>query len=115
MSTEHFNDQCPQVKDVNLANGFRRYEPPSSNFYNPSWKDHPNLKWGSQGPRQAYPSNPSSSTSMNLEDILTKNKNKNLTFQQTMQHFKKYTLTFQQETRARISSLTSQMSQLASM
>uniref|UniRef100_A0A9I9EKR0 Uncharacterized protein n=1 Tax=Cucumis melo TaxID=3656 RepID=A0A9I9EKR0_CUCME len=30
----HFNDQWPQVKDVNLANEFRRYEPPSSNFYN---------------------------------------------------------------------------------
>ena len=33
---EHFNDQCPLVKDVNPGNGFRRYEPPSSNFYNPS-------------------------------------------------------------------------------
>ena len=41
----NFNDQCPQVKDVNLANGFREYEPPSSNSYSPSWKDDRTLVW----------------------------------------------------------------------
>ncbi|KAL0561532.1 hypothetical protein IC582_001962 [Cucumis melo] len=51
---------------------------------------------------------------MNLEDILTKMVNNNLTFQQTMQDFQKDTLAFQQEKMARTSSSTSQMSQLAS-
>ncbi|TYJ98083.1 hypothetical protein E5676_scaffold565G00140 [Cucumis melo var. makuwa] len=44
---DHQNDQCPEFKDENALRGFETNDQ-SSNTYNSSWRDHPNLRWGPQ-------------------------------------------------------------------
>ncbi|CAN6581407.1 unnamed protein product [Malus baccata var. baccata] len=57
MSCPH-KDVCPDftTEQVNAFNNFQRprYDP-YSNFYNPGWRDHPNLKWDKdQHPRSQF-------------------------------------------------------------
>ncbi|XP_031120219.1 uncharacterized protein LOC116023362 [Ipomoea triloba] len=106
-------DSCEQA---NAVGGFpgqpqRNYDP-YSNTYNPGWRDHPNLSYKPRPqfsqfqprqPIQQQPSSsqqPSSNSSMSLEDIV-----KSLA---TNTH------QFQQETKTSIQHLESQISQLAS-
>ncbi|KAA0032031.1 retrotransposon gag protein [Cucumis melo var. makuwa] len=55
----HHNDQCPKIKEVSAMGGFIRNDS-QSNAYNSGWRNHPNLRWGSQEPK---PTNTSSSSS----------------------------------------------------
>jgi len=123
----HPTDACPTLQEepteqVNAAGGFpgqpqRNYDP-FSKTYNPGWRDHPNLSYGSsqsnqhvaqnrpnfQQYRQPYPprqqQGQSSNSEMSLEDIV-----KSLATN---------TLQFQQETKASIQCLENQMGQMAS-
>ena len=61
-STSHYSDECPSITGTIVeepsqafaANMFRGYRTSqnnydlSSNRYDPSWKNHPNMKWGNQ-------------------------------------------------------------------
>uniref|UniRef100_A0A6N2NBX1 Reverse transcriptase n=1 Tax=Salix viminalis TaxID=40686 RepID=A0A6N2NBX1_SALVM len=115
--SDHSTDMCPQLQEdvipqVNAVNGFgnqQRNHDPYSNQYNPGWRDHPNLRYGQPHNRQQFPSfgqnkaapppHQASSSGMSLEDIV-----KSLA---TNTHL------FQQETRASIQNLETQVSQLA--
>ncbi|XP_010247770.1 PREDICTED: uncharacterized protein LOC104590728 [Nelumbo nucifera] len=91
----HPTDMCSSVQDesmqqVNAVGGFpgqpqRKYDP-YSNYYNPGWRDHPNLSYGNQGgPQRFQPQafnrqppiptltqaqNQPSSSSMSLDEIV---------------------------------------------
>ncbi|KAL0409445.1 UNVERIFIED_CONTAM: hypothetical protein Sradi_1878900 [Sesamum radiatum] len=116
-SSGHATNACPTLHEectmhANAVGGFSR--PPQrghdhfSNTYNPEWRDYPKLRYGDQPqnfqrpPYQQPPPPPQANTNsgMPLEDIV---KTLALSTQQ-----------FQQETRASIQNLESQMSQLAS-
>ncbi|KAL0413527.1 UNVERIFIED_CONTAM: hypothetical protein Sradi_1554400 [Sesamum radiatum] len=117
-SSGHSTDACPKLHEerathANAVGGFfrpsqRGYDP-FSNTYNPRWRDHPNMRYGDQPqnfqrPPYQQPSPPSQAnpnSGMPLEDIV---KTLALSTQQ-----------FQQETRASIQNLDSQVSQLASL
>ncbi|XP_031096917.1 uncharacterized protein LOC116001167 [Ipomoea triloba] len=120
-ATGHQTDMCPTLQydyceQANAVGGFpgqpqRNYDP-YSNTYNPGWRDHPNFSYKPRPqfphfqprqPIQQQPSSsqqPSSNSSMSLEDIV-----KSLATN---------TQQFQQETRTRIQHLESQMSLLVS-
>ncbi|KAL0413153.1 UNVERIFIED_CONTAM: hypothetical protein Sradi_1517000 [Sesamum radiatum] len=116
-SSDHATNACPTLHEeftmhANAVGGFSR--PPQrvhdhfSNTYNPEWRDYPKLRYGDQPQnfqKTSIPTTTSTSSSqhqsaMPLEDIV---KTLALSTQQ-----------FQQETRASIQNLESQMSQLAS-
>ncbi|KAL0414211.1 UNVERIFIED_CONTAM: hypothetical protein Sradi_1622800 [Sesamum radiatum] len=116
-SSGHATNACPTLHEectmhANAVGGFsgpsQRGYAPFSNTYNPGWRDHPKLRYGDEPqnfqrpPYQQPPPPPQANTNsgMPLEDIV---KTLALSTQQ-----------FQQETRASIQNLESQMSQLAS-
>ncbi|XP_031108716.1 uncharacterized protein LOC116013208 [Ipomoea triloba] len=120
-------DYCEQA---NAVGGFpgqpqRNYDP-YSNTYNPGWRDHPNFSYKPhptfpqfqpRQPIQEQPSSsqqPSSNSSMSLEDIVKSLAINTQQFQRDTQQFQQQTQQFQQETRTSIQHLESQMSQLAS-
>ncbi|XP_073295878.1 uncharacterized protein [Primulina huaijiensis] len=113
----HSTDTCPTLQEdptqqVNAIGGFpgqpqHRYDP-YSNSYNPRWKDHPNFSYRNQGGQQGYPQqnfhkNPSpaqaSNSGMSLDEIV--------------KALAENTQKFQQETRASIQNLSTQVGQLA--
>ncbi|KAL0433180.1 UNVERIFIED_CONTAM: hypothetical protein Slati_2652300 [Sesamum latifolium] len=106
-SLGHFTDACPTLHEeptehADVVGGFfgqeRRHDP-FSNTYNPGWRDHPNLRYGNQSHNFQKPPQTNPNPGMPLEDIV---KTLALSTQQ-----------FQQETRASIRNLESQVSQLA--
>ncbi|XP_031127650.1 uncharacterized protein LOC116029749 [Ipomoea triloba] len=127
-ATGHQTDMCPTLQydyceQANAIGGFpgqpqRNYDP-YSNTYNLGWRDHPNFSYK---PRPQFPQfqprqpiqqqptsshQPSSNSSMSLEDIV-----KSLAI--NTQQFQQQTQQFQQQTRTSIQHLESQISQLAS-
>ncbi|XP_031101911.1 uncharacterized protein LOC116005813, partial [Ipomoea triloba] len=127
-ATGHQTDMCPTLQydsceQANAIGGFpgqpqRNYDP-YSNTYNLGWRDHPNFSYK---PRPQFPQfqprqpiqqqptssqQPSSNSSMSLEDIVK-------SLAANTQQFQQQTQQFQQETRTSIQHLESQMSQLAS-
>ncbi|CAJ2668596.1 unnamed protein product [Trifolium pratense] len=114
-SLEHPTDTCPILRDesitelpqayaANLYNQNRYNNTPdlSTNKYHPSWRNHPNLRYGNpqtsqqQNPPQAVASTPSGPS---LEDLVKQMSVNNLQFQQ--------------RTDASIQTLTTQMGQMA--
>ncbi|XP_075473854.1 uncharacterized protein LOC142504895 [Primulina tabacum] len=112
----HPTDMCPSLQEeptqqVNAVDGFpgqpqRRYDP-YSNSFNPGWKDHSNFSYrnqeGQQGyPQQNYHKHPSpaqaSNSGMSLDEIV--------------KALAENTQKFQQETRASIQNLSTQVGQL---
>ncbi|XP_031097052.1 uncharacterized protein LOC116001306 [Ipomoea triloba] len=143
--TGHQTDMCLTLQydyceQANAIGGFpgqpqRNYDP-YSNTYNPGWRDHPNFSYK---PRQQFPQfpqfqpiqhiqqqpassqQPSSNSSMSLEDIVKSLATNTQQFQQDTQQFQRdtqqfqqQTQQFQQETRTSIQHLESQISRLAS-
>ncbi|KAK4401042.1 hypothetical protein Sango_1210300 [Sesamum angolense] len=115
-SSGHFTDACPTLQEeptmhANAVGGFsgpsQRGHDPFSNTYNPGWRDHPNLRYGNQPQnfqrppyQQPPPPQTNSNSGTSLEDMMK------ILVANTQQ--------FQQETRASIQNLESQVSQLAS-
>ncbi|XP_062173573.1 uncharacterized protein LOC133879039 [Alnus glutinosa] len=119
------------IEQVNAAGGFpgqpqRRYDPYSST-YNPGWRDHPNLSYGSpqvnqhatqnhpsyQQYKQPYPprqqSGQISNSGMSLDDIVKSLATNTLQFQQEV---KASIQSLENQTRASIQSLENQMGQV---
>ncbi|XP_071926201.1 uncharacterized protein [Coffea arabica] len=123
----HHTDSCPILQEdgaeqVNMTGGVpapRRQYDPYSNTYNPGWRDHPNLSYGSrlqnafsnrppgfQQPWQ-HKSEPSSSTSgSSLEEIVKSLAN-------TTTQLVTTTTQFQQDTKAGMKDMEIRMSQMA--
>ncbi|KAK4383695.1 hypothetical protein Sango_2750900 [Sesamum angolense] len=114
-SSGHFTDACPILQEeptmhANAVGGFsgpsQRGHDTFSNTYNPGWRDYPNLRYGNQPqnsqrpPYQQPPPQTNSNSGTSLEDMMK------ILVANTQQ--------FQQETRASIQNLESQVSQLAS-
>ncbi|XP_031096820.1 uncharacterized protein LOC116001056 [Ipomoea triloba] len=134
-ATGHQTDMCPTLQydyyeQANAIGGFpgqpqRNYDP-YSNTYNPGWRDHPNFSYKPRPqfpqfqprqPIQEQPSSsqqPSSNSSMSLEDIVKSLAINTQQFQRDTQQFQQQTQQFQQETRTSIQHLENEMSQLAS-
>ncbi|KAL0298182.1 UNVERIFIED_CONTAM: hypothetical protein Sangu_3155900 [Sesamum angustifolium] len=114
-SSGHFTDACPTLQEeptmhANAVGGFsgpsQRGHDPFSNTYNPEWRDHPNLRYGNQlqnSQRPLYQQPPPSQT----------NSNSGTSLEDMMKILVANTQQFQQETRASIQYLESQVSQLA--
>ncbi|KAL0291356.1 UNVERIFIED_CONTAM: hypothetical protein Scaly_2641300 [Sesamum calycinum] len=117
-SLGHFTDACPTlheepIQHADAVGGFsgpqyKRHDP-FFNTYNPGWRDHLNLRYGNQSqnfqkpPYQRPPPPPpqsNSNSSTSLEDM--------------MKTLVANTQQFQQDTRASIQNLESQVGQLAS-
>ncbi|KAL0389292.1 UNVERIFIED_CONTAM: hypothetical protein Scaly_0286300 [Sesamum calycinum] len=115
-SSGHFTDACPTLQEeptihANAVGGFsgpsQRGHDPFSNTYNPGWRDHPNLRYGNQpqnSQRPPYQQPPPPQT----------NSNSGTSLEDMMKILVANTQQFQQETRASIQNLESQVSQLAS-
>ncbi|KAK4400562.1 hypothetical protein Sango_1162300 [Sesamum angolense] len=115
-SSGHFTDACPTLQEeptmhANAVGGFfgpsQRGHDPFSNTYNPGWRDHPNLRYGNQpqnSQRPPYQQPPPPQTNSNLGTSI----------EDMMKILVANTQQFQQETRASIQNLESQVSQLAS-
>ncbi|KAL0302831.1 UNVERIFIED_CONTAM: hypothetical protein Sangu_3075300 [Sesamum angustifolium] len=117
-SSGHFTDACPTLHEgptehADAVGGFtgqqyKRHDP-FSNTYNPEWRNHPNLRYGNQSqnfqkpPYQHPPPPPPSS-----------NSNSGTSLEDMMKTLVANTQQFQQDTRASIQNLESQVSQLAS-
>ncbi|GAU10438.1 hypothetical protein TSUD_423470, partial [Trifolium subterraneum] len=111
-SPEHPTDTCPILQDDTITElpqayvattapyNQNRYNNPdiSTNRYHPSWRNHPNLRYGNQS-QVAAPSAPPATPS--LEDLV-----KQMVVSNTQ---------YQQRTDASIQSLTTQMGQMANV
>ena len=67
-STSHYTDECPSLTGTIVKEPSQAFAPNmfggnrtsqnnydlSSNRYDPSWKNHPNMKWGNQQHEQPY-------------------------------------------------------------
>ena len=116
---DHPTDACPTLQDdtqeANAIGGFSRppnqnYDP-YSNTYNAGWRDHPNLRYGNQGGsnvqtrnfqqnRPSYQNKP--------QNLISSNSNFHNDNAQSNDHD-----LFQQETRASIKNLETQLGQIA--
>ncbi|KAL0307007.1 UNVERIFIED_CONTAM: hypothetical protein Sradi_6118000 [Sesamum radiatum] len=115
-SSGHFTDACPTLQEeptmhANAVGGFsgpsQRGHDPFSNTNNPGWRDHPNLRYGNQpqnSQRPPYQQPPPPQT----------NSNSGTSLEDMMKILVANTQQFQQETRASIQNLESQVSQLVS-
>ena len=122
-STDHHTDGCPTLQETEVAGGlpqayvaniYNNRPPQQQNFdpnrYHPSWRNHPNFRWGNdatsssssyQAPllQQINPSTPPQS-GPSLEEL--------------MKQMAVNTMQFQQRTEASIKTLETQVGQLAS-
>ncbi|XP_071939237.1 uncharacterized protein [Coffea arabica] len=123
----HHTDSCPILQEdgaeqVNMAGGVpapRRQYDPYSNTYNPGWRDHPNLSYGSR-PQNAFSNRPpgfqqpwqhksqlsSSSSGSSLEEIVKSLAN-------TTTQLVTTTTQFQQDTKSGMKDMEIRMSQMA--
>nr|XP_027093523.1 uncharacterized protein LOC113713915 [Coffea arabica] len=126
-SMDHCTDSCPILQEdgaeqVNMAGGVptpRRQYDPYSNTYNPGWRDHPNLSYGSR-PQNAFSNRPlgfqqpwqhksqpsSSSSGSSLEEIVKSLAN-------TTTQLVTTTTQFQQDTKVGMKDMETRMSQMA--
>ena len=140
LQPNHNTDECPTLQDdeaVQQANAIGNYQSqpqkkydPYSNTYNPGWRDHPNLSYGSkqaappafpprqQGfqpaqpqyqPKQAVPA----PTGTSLEDMFKAFMGQTQQFMGQTQQFMNQTQQFQQETKTSVQDLRNQVGQLA--
>ncbi|KAL0401912.1 UNVERIFIED_CONTAM: hypothetical protein Slati_4221100 [Sesamum latifolium] len=120
-SPGHFTDACPTLQEeptmhANAVGGLsepsQKGHDPFCNTYNPRWRDHPNLRYGSQNFQKLPPppqSNPNSGTSLeDMMKILIANT------QQFQQDTRTSIQNLENQTRSSIQNLESQVSQLAS-
>ncbi|KAM1459472.1 hypothetical protein ACFX13_037261 [Malus domestica] len=100
------------AEQVNAFNNFQRpRNDPYSNFYNPGWRDHPNMKWGGNQQVQPFQQNhiqqPVVQPKRSLEDTLQ------MFMQSTKQYIDKNDQNMQ-NVQASIQNLEKQFGQLAS-
>ncbi|XP_073014612.1 uncharacterized protein [Primulina eburnea] len=113
----HSTDTCPTLQEnptqqVNAINGFpgqpqHRYDP-YSNSYNPGWKDHPNFSYRNQGGQQGYPQQ-----NFHKYPSPAQASNSGISLDEIVKALAENTQKFQQETRASIQNLSTQVGQLA--
>ncbi|XP_073315872.1 uncharacterized protein [Primulina huaijiensis] len=113
----HSTDMCPLLQEepmqqANAIGGFpgqpqRRYDP-YSNSYNPGWRDHPNFSYKNQGGEQEYPQQ-----NWNKQHAPAQAPNSGMSLDEIVQSLAENTQKFQQETRASIQKLSTQVGQLA--
>nr|XP_027101260.1 uncharacterized protein LOC113720794 [Coffea arabica] len=137
----HHTDSCPMLREdeaeqVNMAGGVpapRRQYDPYSNTYNPGWRDHPNLSYGSR-PQNAFSNRPpgfqqpwqhksqpsSSSSGSSLEEIVkslatttTQLVTTTTQLQQETRSLVASTTQFQHDTKAGMKDMETRMSQMA--
>ncbi|XP_027083781.1 uncharacterized protein [Coffea arabica] len=126
-SMDHCTDSCPILQEdgaeqVNMVGGVpapRRQYDPYSNTYNPGWRDHPNLSYGSR-PQNVFSNRPlgfqqpwqhksqpsSSSSGSSLEEIVKSLAN-------TTTQLVTTTTQFQQDTKSGMKDMEIRMSQMA--
>ncbi|XP_075504481.1 uncharacterized protein LOC142541918 [Primulina tabacum] len=113
----HPTDMCPSLQEkptqqANAIGGFpgqpkRRYDP-YSNSYNTGWRDHPNFSYKNQGGQQKYPQQ-----NLNKQHAPAQAPNSGMSLDEIFQSLAENTQKFQQETRASIQNLSTQVGQLA--
>ncbi|XP_075504541.1 uncharacterized protein LOC142541979 [Primulina tabacum] len=112
----HPTDMCPSLQEkptqqANAIGGFpgqpqRRYDP-YSNSYNTGWRDHPNFSYKNQGGQQEYPQQ-----NWNKQHAPAQAPNSGMSLDEIVQSLAENTQKFQQETRASIQNLSTQVGQL---
>ncbi|XP_073033722.1 uncharacterized protein [Primulina eburnea] len=85
----------------------RRYDP-FSNSYNPGWRDHPNFSYKNQGGQQGYPQQ-----NWNKQHAPEQASNSGMSLDEIVKALAENTQKFQQETRASIQNLGTQITQIA--
>ncbi|XP_073138651.1 uncharacterized protein [Henckelia pumila] len=118
----HATDMCPTLQEgsaeqVNAAGGFPgppqwNYDP-YSNTYNPGWKDHPNLRYGNPQATQAPPHNQAYRPPYPQQQQHPQVPTPGEFLENIVKDLSTNTAAFQQETRASIQQLNTQMGQLA--
>ncbi|XP_073033735.1 uncharacterized protein [Primulina eburnea] len=113
----HPTDMCPSLQEeptqqANAIGGFpgqpqRRYDP-FSNSYNPGWRDHPNFSYKNQGGQQGYPQQ-----NWNKQHVPEQASNSGMSLDEIVKALAENTQKFQQETRASIQNLGTQITQIA--
>ncbi|XP_075486393.1 uncharacterized protein LOC142526005 [Primulina tabacum] len=113
----HPTDMCPALQEettqqANAIGGFpgqpqRRYDP-YSNSYNPGWRDHPNFSYKNQGGQQGYPQQ-----NWNKQHAPEQTSNSGMSLDEIVKALAENTQKFQQETRASIQNLGTQITQIA--
>ncbi|XP_073017879.1 uncharacterized protein [Primulina eburnea] len=113
----HPTDTCPTLQEnptqqVNAIDGFprqpqRRYDP-YSNSFNPGWQDHPNFSYRNQGGQQRYPIQ-----NFHKYPSPAQASNSGMSLDEIVKALAENTQKFQQETRASIQNLSTQVGQLA--
>ncbi|XP_075473857.1 uncharacterized protein LOC142504900 [Primulina tabacum] len=113
----HPTDMCPSLQEettqqANAIGGFpgqpqRRYDP-YSNSYNPRWRDHPNFSYKNQGGQQGYPQQ-----NWNKQHAPEQTSNSGMSLDEIVKALAENTQKFQQETRASIQILGTQITQIA--
>ncbi|XP_075499105.1 uncharacterized protein LOC142537478 [Primulina tabacum] len=113
----HPTDMCLSLQEeppqqANAIGGFpgqpqRRYDP-YSNSYNPGWRDHPNFSYENQGGQQGYPQQ-----NWNKQHAAEQTSNSGMSLDEIVKALAKNTQKFQQETRASIQNLGTQITQIA--
>ncbi|XP_073064091.1 uncharacterized protein [Primulina eburnea] len=113
----HPTDMCPSLQEettqqANAIGGFpgqpqRRYDP-YSNSYNPGWRDHPNFSYKNQGGQQGYPQQ-----NWNKQHAPEQASSSGMSLDEIVKALAENTQKFQQETRASIQNLGTQITQIA--
>ncbi|WCJ31641.1 hypothetical protein M5689_013115 [Euphorbia peplus] len=114
--TGHATDECPTLQEesaeqLNAIGGYsgqpQRKHDPYSTTYNPGWRDHPNLSYGTRPNYQQRPQNNSAlQQGLSIDEIVKE-------LATNAQQFQKDTQQFQKETKASIQNLEKQMGQMA--
>ncbi|XP_073030663.1 uncharacterized protein [Primulina eburnea] len=113
----HPTDMYPSLQEEptqqdNVIGGFpgqpqHRYDP-YSDRYNPGWRDHPNFSYKNQGGQQEYPQQ-----NWNKQHTPAQAPNSGMSLDEIVKALAENTQKFQQETRASIQNLSTQVGQLA--
>ncbi|XP_073025210.1 uncharacterized protein [Primulina eburnea] len=113
----HPTDMCSSLQEeptqqANAIGGFpgqpqRRYDP-FSNSYNPGWRDHPNFSYKNQGGQQGYPQQ-----NWNKQHAPEQTSTSSMSLDEIVKALAENTQKFQQETRASIQNLGTQITQIA--
>ncbi|XP_073152997.1 uncharacterized protein [Henckelia pumila] len=116
----HATDMCPTIQEgsteqINAAGGFpgppqQKYDP-YSNTYNPGWKDHPNFRYGN--PPVHQPHNQAYRAPYHPPTLHPQIPEPGEFLEKIVKDLSTNTLNFQQETRASIQQLNTQIEQLA--
>ncbi|XP_075494810.1 uncharacterized protein LOC142532384 [Primulina tabacum] len=112
----HPTYMCPSLQEeptqqANAIGGFpgqpqRRYDP-YSNSYNPGWRDNPNFSYKNQGGQQGYPRQ-----NWNKQHAPEQASNSSMSIDEIVKALAENTQKFQQETRASIQNIGTQITQI---